>query len=83
MYFFDTKSLIVAAIIILVGFMAWPVIFYITPVVSAVLFIVFYVSALKSDSPGSAAGYLGVFKYLTIPSVISILYILITHIRFA
>jgi hypothetical protein len=79
---FDIKSFTTAIIITIIGFMFWSPLFYITPVVSVLLSAYFFIKMLNTDSAGDMHGFFSVIKYLFIPSVISILYILITHIRF-
>lgn len=80
--FFDAKSIITAFALAFIGFMLWTPLFYILPVVAIALFIFGIVKASQTDRPGAAVIYLYTVKYLAMPSVISILYILFTHIRF-
>lgn len=82
LHFFDIKSIILAFVLVFIGFMVWMPLFYILPIVAIVLFMFGLLKASQTDSPGAAVIYLYTVKYLAIPSIISILYILFTHIRF-
>lgn len=80
--FFDIKSIILAFVLVFIGFMYWPTLFYILPIVAIALFVFGIIKASRSDSPGSAALYLMTLKYLALPSSVSVLYILFTHVQF-